>query len=147
MGSFAARVLKGAPDALWTPTPPDLIDASGTVLKTNKEKGSALLQRFIQQSNQNNLDERKAIWKGLDRTLTEADSNDDLMSCGVWQKTSTRWLVLWHQLDWTSELHGCWSLKKKKKRLAVSFSDFKVLTNTDKLMANVMGQISREQVI
>ena len=40
---------------------PDLIDASGSVLKTSKEKGSALLQRFIQQSNQNNLDERKAI--------------------------------------------------------------------------------------
>ena len=46
---------------------PDLIDASGAVLKTSKEKGSALLQRFVQQDNQNNLDERKAVWKGLDR--------------------------------------------------------------------------------
>ena len=59
---------------------PDLIDASGAVLKTNKEKGSALLQRFVQQSNQNNLDERKAVCKGLDRTLTEAGSNDDMIT-------------------------------------------------------------------
>ena len=55
---------------LRTPTPPDLIDASRSVLKTSKENGSALLQRFVQQSNQNNLDERKAVWEGLDRTLT-----------------------------------------------------------------------------
>ena len=59
---------------------PDLIDASEAVLKTRKEKGSALLQRFVQQSYQNNLDERKAVWKGLDRTLTEAGSNDDLIT-------------------------------------------------------------------
>ena len=60
--------------ALRTPTPPTS-DASGAVLKTNKEKGSALFQRFVQQSHQNNLDERKAACKGLDRTLTEAGSN------------------------------------------------------------------------
>ena len=59
---------------------PDLIDASGAVLKTSKEKGSALLQRFVQQNNQNSLDERKAVCKGLDRTLTEAGSNDDLIT-------------------------------------------------------------------
>ena len=59
---------------------PDLVDANGAVLKTSKEKGSALLQRFVQQSNQNNLDERKAVWKGLDRTLTEAGSNDDIIT-------------------------------------------------------------------
>ena len=59
---------------------PDLIDASGAVLKTNKEKGSALFQRFVQQSSQNNLDERKAVCKGLDRTLTEAGSNDDMIT-------------------------------------------------------------------
>ena len=59
---------------------PGLIDASGEVLKTSKEKGSALLQRFVQQRNQNNLDERKAVWKGLYRTLTEAGSNDDLIT-------------------------------------------------------------------
>ena len=49
-------------------------------MKTSKEKGSALLQRFVQQGNQNNLDERKAVWKGLDRTLTEAGSNDDMIT-------------------------------------------------------------------
>ena len=58
----------------------DLIDASGVALKTSKGKDSALLQRFVQQSNQNNLDERKAVWKGLDRTLTEAGSNDDMIT-------------------------------------------------------------------
>ena len=58
----------------------DLIDASGAALKTSKEKGSALLQRFVHQSYQNNLDERKAVWKGLDGTLTEAGSNDDLIT-------------------------------------------------------------------
>ena len=55
---------------------PDLVDASGAVPKTSEEKGSALLQHFVQQSSQNNLDERKAVWKGLDRPLTEAGSND-----------------------------------------------------------------------
>ena len=59
-------------------TTPDLIDANGEVLKTNKEKGTALFQRFVQQSNPNNLDEKEAVWKGLDRTLTEAGLNDDL---------------------------------------------------------------------
>ena len=59
---------------------PDLIDASGAVLKTGKDMGSALLQRFVQHRNQNNLDERKALWKGLDRTLTEAGSNDNLIT-------------------------------------------------------------------
>ena len=57
---------------------PDLIDTSGAALKTSKEKGSALFQHFVQQSNRGNLDERIAVWKGLDRTLTESDSNDDL---------------------------------------------------------------------
>ena len=59
---------------------PDLIDASGAVLKTSKKKGSALLQRSVQQSNQNNLDERKVDWKGLDRTLRETGSNNDLVT-------------------------------------------------------------------
>ena len=59
---------------------PDLIDASWAVLETSKEKGSALLQRFVQQSNQSNLNERKAVWEGLDRTLTEAGSNDDMIT-------------------------------------------------------------------
>ena len=56
---------------------PDLTDASGSVLKTGEKKGSALLQRFVRQYN---LDERKAVWKGLDRTLTEIGSNDDLIT-------------------------------------------------------------------
>ena len=59
---------------------PDLIDAGGAVLKTSKENSSALLQRFVHQSNPDNLDETKAVWKGLDRTLTEAGSNDDLIT-------------------------------------------------------------------
>ena len=46
-------------------------------MKTSEEKDSAPLQRFVRQSNQNNLDERKAVWKVLDRTLIEAGSNDD----------------------------------------------------------------------
>ena len=45
-----------------------------------QEKGSALLQHFVQQSNQDNLGERKAVWEGLDRTLTEAGSNDDMIT-------------------------------------------------------------------
>ena len=59
---------------------PDLIDASGAVLKTSKERCSTLLQRFVQQSVQNNPDERKAVWKGLDRTLIEAGLNDDVIT-------------------------------------------------------------------
>ena len=35
-------------------------------------------------------------------------------SCGARQKTSTRRLDLWNQLDWTSDLHSCQSLKKKE---------------------------------
>ena len=58
----------------------NLIYPNGAVLKTSKEKGSALLKCFVQQSNQNNLDERKAVRKELDRTLTEAGSNDDLIT-------------------------------------------------------------------
>ena len=58
---------------------PDLTDASGAVLKTCKEKSSSLLQRFVRQNNQNNL-ERKAVWKGLDRTLTQAVSNAELIT-------------------------------------------------------------------
>ena len=39
----------------------DLIDARGAVLKKSEEKASALFQRYVQQSDQNNLDERKAV--------------------------------------------------------------------------------------
>ena len=66
MESYAANIITA-----------DLTDANGAVLKTREVKGSALLQRFVQQCSQNNLDERKAVWKKLNRTLTEAGSNDD----------------------------------------------------------------------
>ena len=59
---------------------PDLVDTIGVVLKTSKEKDSELLQRFTKQSDQNNLDERKAVWKVLNRALTEAGSKDDLIT-------------------------------------------------------------------
>ena len=58
----------------------ELTDASGAVLNTGEIMASALLQRFVQQSNQNDLDERSAVWKGLDRTPTEASLNDDLIT-------------------------------------------------------------------
>ena len=44
-----------------TKTTPDLKDPNKARLKTNEEKGQALLGRFIQLSNQNNLDERKHV--------------------------------------------------------------------------------------
>ena len=43
-----------------------------------EEKGSALLQRL--ENDQNNLDERKAVWKVRDKTLTEAGSTGDLIT-------------------------------------------------------------------
>ena len=45
-----------------------------------KEKGSAVFQRFVQQSNQNNLDERKPVWEWLDRAPREPNSNDDTIT-------------------------------------------------------------------
>ena len=48
--------------------------------QTSEEKGSALFHGFVQQSDQNNLDERKAVWKVLDRILTEAGLNDNLIT-------------------------------------------------------------------
>ena len=53
-------------------TTPGLMDDSGAVLKTSKGKGSALLQHFVHQSNQNNLDEMNVVWKVLDRSLKGA---------------------------------------------------------------------------
>ena len=76
------RQMESCPVNTNTPSPflPDLINASGAVLKTSNEKGSTLLQRFVQQSNQNNLNKRKAVLEGLDRTLTEGGSNDNLIA-------------------------------------------------------------------
>ena len=65
------RQMEGCAANTSTPYP---TDASRAVLKTSKEKGSALLQCSVQQSNQNSLDKRKAAWKELNRTLTEASS-------------------------------------------------------------------------
>ena len=45
-------------------------------------------------------------------------SDTSLCECGQADQLGRRptgWLVLWHQLDWRSDLHGCWSPKKKKK--------------------------------
>ena len=51
---------------------PDIIDASGAVLKASKKKGShcsnASFSRTV-----------RTIWKGLDRTLTQTGSNYDLI--------------------------------------------------------------------
>ena len=44
-----------------TQTTPDLEDMHWARLKTNEEKGQALLGRFIPQSSQNNFDEKKHI--------------------------------------------------------------------------------------
>ena len=54
-----------------------------------------------------------------------------LQSCEARQKTSTGRLVLWHQVDWRSDLHGCRLLKKKKLpnfTLSIYASDWKVGT-------------------
>ena len=56
---------------MQAPPFPNLVNVNGTVLETSAVKGSALLQRFIQQSDQNNLDERKAVWKVLVRSLLD----------------------------------------------------------------------------
>ena len=61
-----------------TQTTPDLEDMNGARLKTNEEKGQALLGRFIQQSNQNNLDERKHILSDLNSTLSENGPDDEI---------------------------------------------------------------------
>ena len=52
-------------------TTPDLIDAKGVVLEPNREKGSALLQRLVQQSNQGKQSEQ--CW-------TDDGSNDNLIT-------------------------------------------------------------------
>ena len=54
--------MEGSAANINTPSP---TDACGAVLKTSEEKGLALIQRFVQQNNPNNLDERKVVLKGL----------------------------------------------------------------------------------
>ena len=50
---------------------------NGARLKTNEEKGQALLGRFIQQSNQNNLGEGKHILSDLSSTLSVSGPDDE----------------------------------------------------------------------
>ena len=57
---------------------PDLQNTNMTRLKTNEEKGEALLGRFIQQSNQNSLEEKKHVLTDLKRTLVQSGSDDEL---------------------------------------------------------------------
>ena len=57
-----------------TKTIPDIKDTNKTKLKTNQEKGRADLGRFLQQSNQNKLEERKHIMRDLNRTLAQSGS-------------------------------------------------------------------------
>ena len=59
-----------------TKTTPDIEDTNRARLKTNEEKGQALLGRFIQQSNQNK--ERKHILNDLNRTLAQSGPDDEL---------------------------------------------------------------------
>ncbi|NQZ78185.1 MAG: endonuclease/exonuclease/phosphatase family protein, partial [Ekhidna sp.] len=69
---------------------PDMIDTNGIRLKTNEEKGSALLKRFIQQSDQKNLEEKKKyitkleqiiVKTGLDDEITLHEFNEALANC------------------------------------------------------------------
>ena len=60
-----------------TKTTTDLEDANRSRLKTNEEKGQALLGRFIQQSNQNNLEEMKHILSDLNRRRTQRGPDDE----------------------------------------------------------------------
>ena len=51
---------------------------------------------------------RQLTWpQGADLTTKLWGSSEDLYQT-----------VLWHQPDWRSDLHGCWSLEKKKKNAA-----------------------------
>ena len=61
-----------------TKTTPDLEDTNRAKLKTNEEKGQALLERFMQLSNQNNLDERKHVLNDLNRALAQSGPDDKL---------------------------------------------------------------------
>ena len=59
-------------------TTPDLEDTNKARVKTNEEKGQALLERFIQQSNQNHIDERKHVLSDLNRVLAQSGPDDKL---------------------------------------------------------------------
>ena len=61
-----------------TKTTPDIEDTNRARLKTKEEKDQSLLGRFIQHSNQNNLEERKHILNDLNRTLAQSGPDDEL---------------------------------------------------------------------
>ena len=71
-----------------TKTTPDLEDTNRVRLKSNEEKGQAVLGRFIEQSNQNNSEERKHVLSDLNRSaehvhkLTEEEFNETLRRRG-----------------------------------------------------------------
>ena len=51
----------------------DMLDENGSLLKTNTEKGTALFERFIQQSDQSNLNERRQILATLSSSIVQDD--------------------------------------------------------------------------
>ena len=67
-----------------TETTLDLKDANGARLKYNEDKGQALLGQFIQESNQNNLEERKHVYilSDPDRTPAQGVPDNDLAEEG-----------------------------------------------------------------
>ena len=68
--------------------------------------------------------------------------------CGARRKTSTGRLHLWHQLNWRSDLHGCRSLKKKKKGdqsktpLSISGREVSDALNLDTLTGQSVSSVS-----
>ena len=69
-----------------------LVHTNRAVIKTTKEKGSTLLHHFIQQSDQNNVGERKAVLKVLDRS---ENSDRCLRKWGPDHRDQIHWSFLW----------------------------------------------------
>ena len=61
-----------------TDTTPDMIDMQGGLLKTNEEKGTALFERFVQQSDQSNLKEREQLLAALQASHTGNIHDDEI---------------------------------------------------------------------
>ena len=68
-------------------------------IKTETDKDKALLGRFIQQSFQNNLDERKRILSDLHSTLAQSSPDveirEDELNEAKQASYLVSWLVLW----------------------------------------------------
>ena len=60
-------------------TTPDLHGPSGQVLKTNGEKGEALLVRFIEQSDQKNVADRKSWLSSMNAQIERMGNDDSIM--------------------------------------------------------------------